>query len=621
MATDSPDLLSRIDDLEKSQREPLPRAFGPYLLVRSLAKGGMGEVFFARSGTVQGFEKHCVIKTLRPHLTDDREYVARFIDEARVVVQLNHKNVCQVFDVGLVGERYYLAMELIAGQDVRTLADAVLHKGKAFPPALALHIVTEILEALDYAHRKLDVAGQPLHLVHRDISPQNVMISYEGEVKLIDFGLAASSVKLEKTSPNLVMGKLAYMSVEQIRGDAVNRSADLFATAVMLTELLLGERYYAGLTPHETWTTAAQGHHRPARYVELDDEMRGILDRALHVDKHARYPDGLALRQALMDWRAKQGLWADGPALRKLMQEIFSEAILEHHRLLQDTARLVRPTAPSLAQEQSRSLLRSGGEAELTLSQSFPADLEPLLPTPPSTLSGSVGTSGALPTAVGEVSLTVTPATSSMLAPRPVTEATGAVLTAAFGRQPERAGRGLVAAAALGLAAIFAGLWWQGRGAVDDSVVAVDDSVVAADASAVDAGAVDVGSVEPVADDVVAVAPPPDVSIVKSASRTAAVEPVIDPKATTTTTTTTTRKPTTTTTPPTTPTTTTNAPKLQWDDATPAEQAGLLNRACSKLACSVDLERRKADWARQGIAGMTTFRADLAACRKSCGKL
>ena len=612
MATDSPDLLSRIDDLEKSQREPLPRAFGPYLLVRSLAKGGMGEVFFARSGTVAGFEKHCVVKTLRPHLTDDREYVARFIDEAHVVVQLNHKNVCQVFDVGLVGERYYLAMELIAGQDVRTLADAMLYKGKAFPPALALHIVTEVLEALDYAHRKLDVAGQPLHLVHRDISPQNVMISYEGEVKLIDFGLAASSVKLEKTSPNLVMGKLAYMSVEQIRGDAVDRSVDLFATAVMLTELLLGDRYYAGLTPHETWTLAAQGHHRPARYGELDAEMRGILDRALHVDKHARYPDGLAFRQALMDWRSKQGLWADGPALRALMQEVFAEAVLEHHLLLQDTARLVRPTTPSSTEELSRSLLRSGGEAALTLSASFPAALEPLLPTPPSTSPGANGVSGALPTAVGEVSLTVTPPTSSSLAPRPVTEATGAVVSAAFGRQPGRAGRGLVAAAVLGVAAIFAGLWWQGRSAADDVVVTAD------------AGVVDVATVVPVppVDDVVVVAPTPADAVVTSTP----TAPTVETPAAPTTTTTTKKPPTTATTtapPTTTPTapTTTTAPKLQWDDATPGEQAGLLKRTCPKLACSVDLDSRKADWAKQGIAGMTTFRADLAACRKSCGRL
>ncbi|HEY1101577.1 MAG TPA: protein kinase, partial [Myxococcota bacterium] len=513
MATDSPDLLARIDDLERSQREPLPRTFGPYLLVRSLAKGGMGEVFFAKSGAVQGFEKHCVVKTLRPHLTDDREYVARFIDEARVVVQLNHKNVCQVFDVGLVGERYYLAMELIAGQDLRSLADAMLAKGRPFPTGLALHIVAETLEALDYAHRKLDVAGNPLHLVHRDISPQNVMISYEGEVKLIDFGLAASAVKLEKTSPNLVMGKLAYMSVEQIRGEVVDRGVDLFATAVMLTELLLGERYYAGLTPHETWTLAAKGSHRPARYRELDADMRAILDRALHVDKAERYPDGLAFRQALMDWRAKHNFWADGPALRNLMQEVFGEQLLEHHLLLQDTARLVRPSLPPVSLEQSRSLLRSAsGEALL----SGPNTAAPLLSAfaSPSTSPGTATlpssalepVTSALPLATTEPSTTIVPSPIGSSAPsptatpttftalsapgamsRPVTEATGAVVTAAFGG-PERTTR--AAAIVVGLLAAVVVVFFAIRGpdapVVDDVVVPAAAVSEKADGAAAD---------------------------------------------------------------------------------------------------------------------------------------
>ncbi len=595
MATDSPDLLSRIDDLERSQREPLPRAFGPYLLVRSLAKGGMGEVFFARSGTVAGFEKHCVVKTLRPHLTDDREYVARFIDEARVVVQLNHKNVCQVFDVGLVGERYYLAMELIAGQDVRTLADAMVFKGKAFPPALALHIVTEVLEALDYAHRKLDVAGEPLHLVHRDISPQNVMVSYEGEVKLIDFGLAASSVKLEKTSPNLVMGKLAYMSVEQIRGDAVDRSVDLFATAVMLTELLLGDRYYAGLTPHETWTLAAQGHHRPARFAELDPEMRAILDRALHVDKKARYPDGLALRQALMDWRSKQGLWADGPALRALMQEAFGDAIREHHLLLQDTARLVRPVIPS-PQEPSRSLLRSGGEAALTLSASFPAALEPLLSS-----SGPV-VSQSLPVVSAEASTTVTTKPGLSLLPRPVTEATGAVVAAALGEKRGMPG-GLAAMAIAGLTLVVVLLLWRLASAPDAVVVADAGLAVAAADDDVELEVADAGDVV----DVAVVTPTPEAPV--GAVKTAPVPNTPAPTPTK-------KLPT-----PNAPTPTPTAPKVAWDDATPGEQAGLLKRVCGKLACSVDLDSRKADWAKQGVAGMSAFRADLASCRKRCGRL
>lgn len=594
MATESPDLLARIDDLERSQREPLPRAFGPYLLVRSLAKGGMGEVFFARSGAVAGFEKHCVVKTLRPHLTDDREYVARFIDEARVVVQLNHKNVCQVFDVGLVGERYYLAMELIAGQDVRALADALLAKGTPFPPALALHIVTETLEALDYAHRKLDVEGQPLNLVHRDISPQNVMVSYEGEVKLIDFGLAASSVKVEKTSPNLVMGKLAYMSVEQIRGEAVDRGVDLFATAVMLTELLLGERFYVGLTAHETWSLAAQGHHRPPRYGTLDEDMRAILDRALHVDKTQRFADGFAFREALMKWRSARGLWADGPALRALMQETFSDSLLEHHLLLQDTARIMRAPVTS-SQEPSRSLLRSGAVDLAT------ALLEPIVTTP----EPSLPPSSTLPIAATELTTTVTPSTSttlslsSPLSPRVVTEVTGAVVNAALGGR-DRIVKSLAVAAGLGVLVVTAVLWMS-RGAPATGADADGLDVVAVSTDAGDAADVVDAATVVVVDPIVVVDPATADETRTPLPKTAkAAKPPMTPTPT--------------------PTSTPTPTRAQWNDATPGEQAALLKRSCPKLACAVDLDRRRADWAKQDAFGMSRFRADLSACRKSCGR-
>jgi serine/threonine protein kinase len=602
MATDSPDLLSRIDDLERAQREPLPRVFGPYLLIRSLAKGGMGEVFFARSGTVQGFEKHCVVKTLRPHLTDDREYVARFIDEARVVVQLNHKNVCQVFDVGLVGERYYLAMELIAGQDLRTLADAVVARGQPFPPALALHIVAEVLEALDYAHRKNDVAGQPLHLVHRDISPQNVMISYEGEVKLIDFGLAASSVKLEKTSPNLVMGKLAYMSVEQLRGEAVDRSVDLFATAVMLAELLLGERYYAGLSPHETWTQAAVGTHRPQHYLELDTELRAILDRALHIDKHARYPDGLSLRTALLQWRAKQGLWADGPALRALMQDVFADALREHHHLLQDSARISRPAMPAV-DEPSRSLLRSTSGAVLA-SASGPTFLDPL----PRMMSQSEPR--PIPEVRAEPSTTLPPSALAPL-PRAATEPTQAVVAAALARDPTR--RGLIAAVAGLVVVVIALLLWRTQ---EPTTVVVATAVPAA---VVDAGVFVADTVE------LALDPVDPVALVDTVD--AGPNTATDAAPTSTPSTTTAGKPKVDKTDKKQPAsaarsaTTTKTPSIVWDDHNPAEQAVLLKRVCPKLACAVDLEARKADWVKGNAGTMGRFRTDVAACRKQCGRL
>ena len=189
-----------------------PRAFGSYLLLKVFARGGMGEVYLARQISTGGLDRYCVVKKLRKELTRDREYVTRFIDEARVVVHLDHPNICRTFDVGRVGEEYYLAMEYVSGCDVRMVQDKARNDGVPLSADAVLPLMSELLEALDHAHERRDQKGELLRLVHRDISPQNVMISYDGEVKLIDFGLASSKLKIEKTQPNVVMGKMAYMS-------------------------------------------------------------------------------------------------------------------------------------------------------------------------------------------------------------------------------------------------------------------------------------------------------------------------------------------------------------------------------------------------------------------------
>ncbi len=322
-------------DLPPPPPEEYPRTFGNYLLLAPVARGGMGEVFLAKHGTVAGLEKHCVVKTLRPHLTDDREYTTRFIDEARIVVQLNHRNICHVFDVGAVGERYYLAMEYIAGRDLRSVTSSVFEQGGVLAPGLALHCVCEVLEALDYAHRHSDAAtGRPLLLVHRDVSPQNVMVSWEGEVKLIDFGLAASSLKIEQTSPNVVMGKLAYMSPEQVRGEKVDGRADQFAVGVMLYEVLVGERFYDGRSPYEIWGLAAQGGYRPRGWEVLDTDMRAMLDHALAATPNGRYPTCNDFREALQGYRYARGLHGDGPMLRALMQKMFQAEIDESRKTM-----------------------------------------------------------------------------------------------------------------------------------------------------------------------------------------------------------------------------------------------------------------------------------------------
>jgi serine/threonine protein kinase len=321
--------------------EALPTLFGPYLLLTRLAQGGMGEVFLAKSEGIVGIEKVCVVKRLRPHLTGDSEYVARFIDEARIMVQLSHRNICPVFDVGRVDNQYYLVMEFVPGCDLRSFSERAKAAGQPLEPALGLFIVQEVLEALDYAHRHRDpVSGEQLALVHRDVSPQNVMLNGEGETKLIDFGLVMSTRKTEQTNPNTVMGKISYMAPEHARGEHVDGRTDQFAAAIMLYELLCQERYYAGLGTHEVWAAAGMGGHVPLRWSTFDAELQTILSRALAPEPDDRYPTCAAFSEALREYAYAKNLRASTRDVRERVQALFGPDLNDTRLMLQRFADL-----------------------------------------------------------------------------------------------------------------------------------------------------------------------------------------------------------------------------------------------------------------------------------------
>lgn len=341
-----------------------PRPFGNYILLMPFARGGMGEVYLAKRGAILGAEKYCVLKKLRPELTEDREYVARFIDEARVVVQLNHANICQVFDVGRVGSEYYLAMEYVSGRDLRSLQDRARNLGVKLHEASVLYLLAETLSALDYAHRRTHpMTGEPLNLVHRDVSPQNVMVSFEGEVKLIDFGLASSRLKVERTQPNIVMGKMAYMAPEQARGDAIDRRADLFAAGVIGYELLAGERFYEGMTAQEIWYVVGRGGFVPARWGDLNPDLARILARALHPDPDSRFSTCAELRDAVMAYLHTKHPGLGERSLRELIHELYAEEIQRERDMLLGFAEVSGEIAEDLIEatrSQSVSLAHAG---------------------------------------------------------------------------------------------------------------------------------------------------------------------------------------------------------------------------------------------------------------------
>jgi serine/threonine protein kinase len=203
----------------------------------------MGEIFLAKSGEIQGFEKLFVIKKILPQLSNNPEFTRRFVDEAKITIKLNHVNIVPVFEVGVVGTDYFLALEYLEGRDLRRVLSRCYECHDAVPPDLALLIARDMANGLSYAHRKTDESGDPLHVVHCDISPPNVLISVAGEVKIIDFGVARSADQISRNDPAVGFGKFGYMAPEQIlKGRELDHRTDLYAAGVVLFEMLVGDR-------------------------------------------------------------------------------------------------------------------------------------------------------------------------------------------------------------------------------------------------------------------------------------------------------------------------------------------------------------------------------------------
>jgi len=322
--------------------EHYPRKFGKYHLLAPLAQGGMGALYLAVAGD-RGLERMMVIKTVLPHLAD-AEYVARFRDEAKVVVKLSHGNLIPVFDAGLVGGELFLAMDFVEGRDLRAVWNRCAKKQVAFPIDVAVYIVKELCRGLAYAHSFPD-----LNLVHRDISPPNVLVSYTGEVKLTDFGLASSTLKLEKTAPGIIYGKVAYMSPEQARGEKLDGRSDMYATGIVLWELLTGRQLFPpGKDQPQDLLTRAKNPEvmRPSkRAPRVPAELDEICLKALAAAKDDRYADCDEMRMALQGWLAANAPTTDGTRMAAFLQELFSEDIVRERAERADLIGRVRTRA------------------------------------------------------------------------------------------------------------------------------------------------------------------------------------------------------------------------------------------------------------------------------------
>ena len=301
---------------------------GRFELLHKIAAGGMGEVFLARQRGPVGFEKFLVIKTLLPHLTEDQEFVNMFFDEARIAAMLSHPNIAQIYDLGEASGRYYIAMEYVHGETLRATQTAAESVAGGITLGLKCRIIAAAAHALDYAHNACNSAGQPLDLIHRDVSPHNIMITFSGVVKLVDFGIAKANNKLARTATGVIKGKYAYMSPEQAYGRPLDRRTDVFALGIVFHELLTGKRLFKRETDMDSLRAVAEAEiPAPSSVVKgVPKAIDLIVLKALARNREDRYATCAELEADLEGVIARQRLPATSTHLAAFMTGLFPEA-------------------------------------------------------------------------------------------------------------------------------------------------------------------------------------------------------------------------------------------------------------------------------------------------------
>ncbi len=278
--------------VDDPQSLPLRRTLGPYRLLRRIGVGGMAEVYAAKAFGASGFEKRIALKTPLPRVQENHQLLRLLIEEARIGAQLHHRNLVAVHDLGVADGVYYIRMDYIDGPDLRT----VLAHGR-LPPELAVLIAEELARGLDYVHNACDETGRPLGLVHRDVSPSNILISSQGEVKLADFGIAKATVLADTTRGDARKGKYAYMSPEQVQGVRLSHRSDQFSLAVTLVEMLTGRRPYEGASPLETMELIRRAE--PIELLDVQPSLRELVARCLAAEPYDRYASTAEVREVL----------------------------------------------------------------------------------------------------------------------------------------------------------------------------------------------------------------------------------------------------------------------------------------------------------------------------------
>lgn len=309
-------------------QEPTPEAplpFGRYQLIRRIGAGGMGEVFLAREGGAA--PRAVVVKKVLPNLVANRAFVGRFLDEAKVVVRLSHHNIARVYAMGDVDGEYFLSMEYVQGKTVSRMTKRLRDRKVDMPLGIALLIGERVCQGLQYAHDARDENGNPLHLVHRDLSPANVCISYRGDIKIIDFGAAQSTLKEEQTAPRVVIGNLTYMAPEQAKKQIVDGRADIYSCGVMLWELLSWHALPQKGDPIERWRKAANPVWEPpsATMPSIPRDVDDVILRALRKEPKDRYATATEFGEALKKLRHRYAPEVRDSDVGELLARVFAK--------------------------------------------------------------------------------------------------------------------------------------------------------------------------------------------------------------------------------------------------------------------------------------------------------
>jgi TonB family protein len=360
-----------------------PDHFGQYEILERIASGGMAELYKAKRTGVEGFQKIVAIKKILPHLADDEEFITMFADEAKLAAQLNHPNIIHIYDLGKIqAGGYFIAMEYVDGRDLRAIQKSARELGVPLPVPLAVYVASKVASALDYAHRRRDADGHDLGIVHRDVSPQNILISYEGDIKLCDFGIAKATSKASQTQSGALKGKLQYMSPEQAWAKPIDRRSDLFSLGVVLHELLTGDRLFSGDTDIQTLEKVRSADIAPPSRSnpEVPKNLDTVVLRCLAKDPEERYANASDLLRDL-----DSVLYSYTPAPGS------ADVAIYLHRLQAEETAVAEARAREAAQAQAVTPAASDETARRRKSKAVPVQrtgpspkpVEPAPPPPP----------------------------------------------------------------------------------------------------------------------------------------------------------------------------------------------------------------------------------------------